>query len=488
VPHVVLAMLIFALTNFFIILFSVIFVFVVVAYSLQARRYRKFKGISFIRYLIYGVRSRSFLFKISEDNDVKFVKWIFPLFPSVIAIHPDSIKWVLSNPHLFPKMQAATFKAMRKLIAQNILNANGAEWHKFRTALSPPFRYDIVKNWVDDFRETSLELLNIWATQMDKPIDVLQWLPQFTLDVLGKTTFSREFNAMNGTKNEYFQTFSNLITRFGHRKTALAVLVERITGFNFARDIERASTFLYNFILDVIDTKRKVSDTTGRSMDIVDMMLAFHNPPFTTDEVISNAFIMFAAGHETTATALSWMFYNLGTHLDIQKKAVAEVWNVLKGKKVTGDDLSKLEYLNMVIKENLRIRPPVTLMLGRVAAQDVEFEGYKIPKGTRIGIGIEIVHSNPRYWPNPKEFIPERFASEQNHTPFTYLPFSLQTRICLGKHFSLVEQLVFAATLLQHFTWTIHSCNVDEPYSVFLNKPKELKVKLQRIEPQQLSN
>jgi cytochrome P450 len=171
----------------------------------------------------------------------------------------------------------------------------------------------------------------------------------------------------------------------------------------------------------------------------------------------------------------------------------------------------------MVIKENMRIRPPVSLLFTRVAAQDVEFDGYKIPKGTRVGLGIEAVHSNPKYWPNPNEFIPERFASGKQHLPFTYLPFSLQTRawymrmknsrflfvVCclclltqififnvysLGKHFSLVEQVVFIVTLLQHFSWTIHSCNVDEPYSIFLNKPKELKVKLQKIDPSTFQN
>jgi cytochrome P450 family 3 subfamily A len=359
---------------------------------------------------------------------------------------------------------------------------------KFRTALSPPFRFDVVKNWVDEFRKFSLELMEIWETKIDEPVDVLQWLPKFTLDVLGKTTFSREFNALKGTKNEYLDAFNNLVYAFTKRSTVVAAVIERLTGLNVAHEVKRSCDLLYNFILEIIETKRKISTSESKSMDIVDMMLTFHNPPFTTTEVISNAFILFVAGHETTATALAWMFYNLGTHPQIQKKAAAEVWNVLKEKKITGDDLSKFEYLNMVIKENMRVRPPVSLVFTRVAAQDAEFEGCKIPKGTRIGLGIEAVHMNPQFWPNPKEFIPERFAADQKHAPFTYVPFSLKTRACLGKHFSLVEQKVFIVTLLQHFSWTLHSYNVEEHSSIILNKPKEMKVKLTKVDPSTYQN
>jgi cytochrome P450 len=469
--------------NLTLILFGFALFLLVFGYDRVSLKYRHFEGITLISYLIHGVRSRDIVCKLAAEKDAKFIKWLFPMVPGVIATHPDSLKWVLSNPQLFPKVTGVAFKSMRKLYDRTIINSNGEDWKKFRTALNSPFRYDVVKNWIDDFRQSSLELMEIWSTQVDKPIDILHWLPGFTIDVLGKTTFSREFNAMKGTKNEYFQAFNNLMSAFSHRTTILAAAFEALTGLSLARDIEKNCELLYNFILDIIENKRNSSNLAAKSMDIVDMMLTFHDPPFTTEEVISNAFIMFLAGHETTATALSWMFYNLGVRPDIQQKAAAEVWNVLKGNKITGDDLSKLEYVNMVIKENMRIRPPVALIFTRVAAEDVEFEGYKIPKGTRIGLGIEAVHMNPKFWPNPKEFIPERFASEQKHVPFTYLPFSMQSRACLGKHFSLVEQVVFMATLLQRFTWTVHSCDVDEPYSAVLNKPKELKVKLQNVDP-----
>jgi cytochrome P450 len=465
------------------ILFVVILAFVMATFIVQSLKYRQHEGMSLMSFFTYGVGAISQLSKLAVEKDAKFLKWVFPLFSGVVATHPDSLKWVLSNPQLFPKAPVAEFKCMRKLFDYNIVEANGAEWQKLRTALNPPFRYDVVKNWIDDFRKSSIELMEIWATQMDRPIDVLHWLPKFTLDVLGKTTFSQEFNAIKGAKNEYLDAFNNLIAAFASRTTIFAAIIERITGLNFAYEVEKNCETLYNFILDIIHNKRKPSNPESKSMDIVDMMLAFHTPAFTTDEVISNAFILFLAGHETTATALVWMFFNLGTHPQIQKKAAAEVWNVLKGQRVRSDDLNKFEYIDMIIKENMRIRPPVSFLFTRTAAHDTEFEGRKIPKGSRIGLGIEAVHMNPKFWPHPKEFMPERFACEQTHVPFTYLPFSLQTRACLGKHFSLVEQKVFIATLLQYFTWTIHSYDIKEPFSIVLNKPKEMKVNLQKIDP-----
>jgi cytochrome P450 len=140
------------------------------------------------------------------------------------------------------------FQKTRNLFGQSIVNSNGEEWQyvvsqmvslfvfttyrsplvnrKFRTSLNPPFRYDVVKNWVDDFRESSLELMKIWETQMENPVDVLCWMPRFTLDVLGKTTFSQDFNAMKGTKDEYFPMFTVLVTMFTKRKLILAAMVE----------------------------------------------------------------------------------------------------------------------------------------------------------------------------------------------------------------------------------------------------------------------
>jgi cytochrome P450 len=85
-----------------------------------------------------------------------------------------------------------------------------------------------VKNWVDDFRELSLELMKIWETQMNDPVDILRWMPEFTLDTLGRTTFSRDFNAMKGTKDQYFQAFSDIVTGFGSRKIIFAVVVRSL--------------------------------------------------------------------------------------------------------------------------------------------------------------------------------------------------------------------------------------------------------------------
>jgi cytochrome P450 len=105
---------------------------------------------------------------------------------------------------------------------------------KLRTALSPPFRYDIVKNWVDDFRELSLELMKIWETQMNDPVvDIIHWMPEFTLDALGKTTFSRDFNAMKGSKDKYFQAFSDIVTGFGSRKIIFSIIVRSHFIFHF---------------------------------------------------------------------------------------------------------------------------------------------------------------------------------------------------------------------------------------------------------------
>jgi cytochrome P450 len=162
-------------------------------------------------------------------------------------------------------------------------------------------------------------------------------------------------------------------------------------------------------------------------------------------QLVSNAFIMFVAGHETTSTALTWLFYHLATNKHVQDKVSAEIQRVLNGQPVTQDSLKELTFMNNVIKENMRVQPPVLMTGTRVAEKDIEYEGKVIPKGVsyfliphsttskfdtcqqaRVGIDIYALHHSPEFWENPEEFNPDRF--DKSTVPFAYLPFSLKSR------------------------------------------------------------
>jgi cytochrome P450 len=193
--------------------------------------------------------------------------------------------------------------------------------------------------------------------------------------------------------------------------------------------------------------------------------------------------VIFIAGFDTTATALSFLMYYLGQNPDIQQRAREEIKTVLKGQKITSGDLRSLPYLTAVIKEGMRIQPPVGLIPTRAAETDVDYGGITFTKGTQVWLSVYGLHHNPELWPNPNRFDPDRFyiKSEENtkRHPFAYMPFSMKSRACLGNQFSLVEQTVFMCSLLSRFQWT--SLELEPTSDPVISKPNRVVVDLKPI-------
>ncbi|KAM4011979.1 cytochrome P450 3A19-like, partial [Anomaloglossus baeobatrachus] len=169
---------------------------------------------------------------------------------------------------------------------------------------------------------------------------------------------------------------------------------------------------------------------------------------------MAQALVFILAGFETTSLTLTFVFYNLATHPDVQKKLQEEVDSHLPDKaSPTYDILKQMEYLDMVIQETLRMYPPAG-RLERVSKQTVELNGVTIPKGVVCMIPTYALHNDPELWPEPEEFRPERFSKEnrENHTPYTFLPFGDGPRNCIGMRFAMLSMKVAITAILQHFT------------------------------------
>jgi len=177
-------------------------------------------------------------------------------------------------------------------------------------------------------------------------------------------------------------------------------------------------------------------------------------PILSKIELVSNIWIFFVAGHEATANALACALNCLRAYPDIQEKLHHEIIEKIGQEKCpTLEELNQLIYLDCFIQEVLRLHAPVAAFASRVANDDVPYKGYLIPKGTRVGLFHHIIHTNPRIWEDPLVFRPERWSAEnkKGRIPFSYVPFSLGTRQCIGSTFSLIEQRLFLARLLQKY-------------------------------------
>ncbi|CAH2328669.1 cytochrome P450 3A9-like [Pelobates cultripes] len=175
----------------------------------------------------------------------------------------------------------------------------------------------------------------------------------------------------------------------------------------------------------------------------------------TDEEIMAQSLIFIFAGYETTSLSLSYLFYSLAIHPDVQLKLQKEIDSYLPDKATpTYDTLMQMEYLDMVIEETLRMYPPGG-RIERVAKHNFDINGVTIPKGTVTMIPAYVMHMNPEIWTEPEEFRPERFSKENraSQEPYTFLPFGDGPRNCIGMRFALLSMKLAITVLLQNFNF-----------------------------------
>ncbi|NXX41388.1 CP4FE hydroxylase, partial [Tricholaema leucomelas] len=178
--------------------------------------------------------------------------------------------------------------------------------------------------------------------------------------------------------------------------------------------------------------------------------------PLADEDVSAQADTFMFAGHDTTASALAWLLYNLAQHPQHQRRCRQEVQELLKGrslKEIQWEDLAQMPFSTMCIKESLRLHPPVTAT-SRRCTQDVPLgSGQVVPKGVITLLSIYGTHHNPDLWPDPLVYDPLRFSPERckERSPLAFVPFSAGPRSCIGQHFALAEMKVVLALTLAHF-------------------------------------
>lgn len=161
-------------------------------------------------------------------------------------------------------------------------------------------------------------------------------------------------------------------------------------------------------------------------------------------------------GHDTTAWGLTWAVYLLGLHEDVQSKCHDELDHIFsddQSRDITMDDLRQMKYIECVVKESQRLYPSVPI-LGRTLSTDINVTGHLVPKGVSVLILPYLVHRDPKHWPQPERFIPERFEDAEtlrHRHPFAFIPFSAGPRNCIGQRFALLEEKAIIASLLRNY-------------------------------------
>jgi cytochrome P450 len=436
------------------------------------------------------------LYKITKTYAANGVcKYVTYDRPVVLLSDPEHIKHVfVKKSKDYPKPSMRMYNAF-DIFGPNILSANGDLWRKHRVLCNHAFN-DEHNVWLANItNDTMYDIVtNLWK-QDSFELDINESMTKITLQIMGLAGFGVDLQAMQGKStfdtSRYTMSLREALTIASGEGIIYRL---RFPSWVFKlpiSSIKRVKEGIENtdrYIDDIINSR--ISDSEQR-YDLLSLLVSARDDDqgqgFTRLEIKSDAFIFLFAGHDTTSSQLSWTSWLLASHPEIQEKIYQEVKSVFGDReKLTFDDYTRLEYTNCVVRESMRLFPPVTHVL-KEAAKDDEIGGYHIPQGTLININFYALHHSEKYWKDPEVFRPERFdkqhISEVNQ--LAYLPFSLGSRKCIGFMFSLTESAFIIAHLIRNFKFELTNKQKETnwepvPEQMITMKPKELSLQLTR--------
>ncbi|KAK9696320.1 Cytochrome P450 [Popillia japonica] len=309
------------------------------------------------------------------------------------------------------------------------------------------------------------EINKRWRTQ--KPIDIKEIGALFTTNVIGSCAFGLECNCFENPNNE----FRVHTRKFFDGSIARALRIAVTLGFpSICRKLgviffpKETTKFYMDVIKNIIDYRE--SHDVKRN-DFVQLLLNIKNGPsadgnsFTFNEIAAQAFVFFLAGFETSSSTMTFAFYEMAKHQDVQDKVREEIRRVVAkyDGKITYNGIMEMTYMGQVFDEALR-KYPILATLERIVTKDYKLpdEDLVIKKGTKVLISLQGLQHDPEYFPDPEKFDPDRFSPENKDKIHScvYMPFGEGPRICIGMRFGVMQAKIGMAIMLKDFRYLLH--------------------------------
>ncbi|XP_071052485.1 cytochrome P450 4d2-like isoform X2 [Onthophagus taurus] len=404
-----------------------------------------------------------------EKKFGKTFRLYFAIEPNVMMGDSKSLEFLLSSNSIIDK--SATYDYFNRWLGTGLLTSTGEKWRKYRKTLTPAFHFQILEQFMDVFNSTTDILIEKLSKNIDKPdVDIYPFIQLCALDVICESSMGTCINAQLESNSKYVKSVKEMARIVIERGFSPIQMFETLYKFTYNYYLElRSLKVLHNFSMGVIQNRKslleneKVQDDIDdfgikKRLTFLDILLKskVDGKPIPDVCIREEVDTFMFAGHDTTSSAITFTLYCLSNHQEIQQKVIdelKEIYNNDWNRPICYRDLQSMKYLESVIKESLRLYPPVPL-IGRQAINDVEYDNKIIPKGTMINVFIYGVHRNPDFFPDPLTFKPDRFKSENtisNQNPYAYIPFSAGTRNCIGQKFAMLEIKATVSKILRHF-------------------------------------
>jgi len=344
---------------------------------------------------------------------------------------------------------------LRELVGDGVLTTDDPPHLRRRRILQPAFHRARVNGYARTMVEEAERIADAWAERDE--IDVGVEMTRLTLAVVGTSLFGAE---VGGAATTIARVIASVANRGGKLQPFLAALAPLLLALRGASP--RPTTFVFGreraALERVVDPivaagRRATTEELAARGDLLAMMLEARDEsgkPLGDDDIRNELITMVLAGHETTASALTWAWYLLARDARATELLHRELDAVVANRQPTVEDIPSLPYTAAVFDEALRLYPPAAAF-GRRPLEDVELGGYRIPKGTSIFVSPYVTHRNPRYFPEADTFLPERWLGKETPPRFAFFPFGGGSKMCIGEPFARTEGVLVLATLARRY-------------------------------------
>jgi len=384
----------------------------------------------------------------------------------VFLNHPDYIREVLvvQNDNF---IKERTVRRSKMLLGEGMITAEGARHRGQRQVAQPAFHRQRIPEYADTMVREAVRMRDLWRP--DEERDIARDMMHLTLNVVAQTLFATdlrdEVHELAGAINRIMGLY-NFLVMLPAAEWLVHVRPPGLAAFVRAR--KRVDAVAHRMI-----EAHRQSPSDGKSL--LDLMLAasLDRSPDSERSLRDQVITIFLAGYETVANALAWSWYLLSENPDCERRFHVEIDRELQGRLPTYDDVPRLRYVEMVMAESLRLYPPAWAM-GRYALNDFQLGEFFLPAKTTVLMSQFITHRDPRFFPDPLRFDPERFTPEAKarRTKFTYFPFGAGFRQCIGESFAWMEGVLLLATLGQKWKMKLVPGHRVEPEPLITLRPK----------------
>jgi cytochrome P450 len=381
-----------------------------------------------------------------------------PLAPHVVHIlnHPDHLRRVLVDNQKAYGKGSRGYLRLRETLGNGLVTSEGDFWKRQRRIANPAFHHDRIAHFSEVMVRCAEEAVDGWAPQIasGEPFDVAREMMRLTLRIIGLTMLSAEVassaSIVGGALDDILHVTIHRI-----KDILVAPLVVPTPG---NRRFRKALAAL-DQIMNTLIAERRREGATGKG-DLLEMLMTARDPEtgegMTDVQLRDEAMTIFTAGHETTANALTWTLYLLSLHPAWERRLREEIAQILGDRPPRLEDLPRLVLVERVLKESMRLFPPVWGLERSVLEADV-IGGFEIPKGSWIFMSPYRIHRDDRFWDNPEGFDPDRFTPEAEAARHkgAYAPFSLGPRKCIGEGFAMLEARLLLPSLLRRVRFEV---------------------------------